>query len=70
MARKGKGKKRARAPSPRSSPPLPAQTVGPVHPPTSEIVITLEHSLELVKTVITATVRVFLPEVRYRLLTT
>jgi hypothetical protein len=59
MARKGNGKKRARAPPPpkRPSPPLLARIVGPVHPPTSEVVLTPEHSLELVKTVITATVR-------------
>jgi hypothetical protein len=68
MARKGNGKKRAQAHFSRTtpSPPVPTRVVGPVHPPTSEVVLTLEHSLELVKTVVTATVRELLSEIHVR----
>jgi hypothetical protein len=62
---KGKEKEKQRARADPSSPlpiPAPAQSIGPVHPPTSEVVFTLEHSLELVKTVVTATVRVSFPD--------
>lgn len=61
MARKrGKAKKAALAkPTSKSSPPVVPRVHGPehVHPPNSEVILTLEHSLEIVKTVITATVR-------------
>ena len=70
---KGKGNEKQRARADPSSPlliPALAQSIGPVHPPTSEVVFTLEHSLELVKTVVTATVRVSLPRLCVQWLTT
>jgi hypothetical protein len=58
MASKGKAKKTSRPKPPHSLTLVPqVHDHERVHVPNGEHVLTLEHSLELVKTVITATVR-------------
>jgi hypothetical protein len=62
---KRKGKEQQHADRDLSSPlstAAPARFIESVHPPTSDVVLTVEHSLELVKTVVTATVRVSFPQ--------
>ena len=60
MAQKGKKGKAKKASRPKPSQPPTHLVQAPprhIHPPSSEVVLTDEHSLEIVKTVITATVR-------------